>query len=180
MSLDEEDHQTRRRHRGVVVIRGLLTQSCPTLRDPMACSPPGSSVHEILQARILEWVAIFSSKESSRHRDRIHVSCVSCGVFTTEPSGNNQVPRGVTCILWLDAHRPQHTSAHPPPFSSHSFHTPSRLRPQHHGREAGSRPSSALCWTVEAQCVGDLPSITQASGSQGSQPPSGSSPWPSS
>ena len=36
-------------------------QSCPTLRDPMDCSPPGSSVHGILQARILEWVAISSS-----------------------------------------------------------------------------------------------------------------------
>ena len=36
----------------------LLTQSCPTLRNPMDCSPPGSSVHGILQARILEWVAI--------------------------------------------------------------------------------------------------------------------------
>ena len=34
-----------------------LLQSCPTLRDPMHCSPPGSSVHGILQARILEWVA---------------------------------------------------------------------------------------------------------------------------
>ena len=35
----------------------LVTQSCPTLWDPMDCSPPGSSVHGILQARILEWVA---------------------------------------------------------------------------------------------------------------------------
>ena len=34
----------------------LITQSCPTLWDPMACSPPGSSVHGILQARGLEWV----------------------------------------------------------------------------------------------------------------------------
>ena len=33
-------------------------QSCPTLRDPMDCSPPGSSVHGIFQARVLEWVAI--------------------------------------------------------------------------------------------------------------------------
>ena len=40
-------------------------QSCPTLCDPMDCSPPGSSVHEILQLRILEWVAIFSSRRSS-------------------------------------------------------------------------------------------------------------------
>ena len=35
-----------------------VAQSCPTLCDPMDCSPPGSSVHGIFQARILEWVAI--------------------------------------------------------------------------------------------------------------------------
>ena len=40
-------------------------QSCPTLCDPMDCSPPGSSVHGILQARILEWVAMPSSRGSS-------------------------------------------------------------------------------------------------------------------
>ena len=39
-----------------------LLQSCPTLCDPMDFSPPGSSVHEFLQARILEWVAISSSR----------------------------------------------------------------------------------------------------------------------
>ena len=39
-----------------------LLQSCPTLYDPMDCSPPGSSVQGILQARVLEWVAIASSK----------------------------------------------------------------------------------------------------------------------
>ena len=38
----------------------LVTQSCPTLWDPMDCSPPGFSVHGILQVRILEWVAILS------------------------------------------------------------------------------------------------------------------------
>ena len=35
-----------------------VAQSCLTLRDPMVCSPPGSSIHEIFQARVLEWVAI--------------------------------------------------------------------------------------------------------------------------
>jgi len=40
----------------------LVTQSCPTLCDPMDCSPPGSSVHGILQARTLEWVAILFSR----------------------------------------------------------------------------------------------------------------------
>ena len=41
----------------------LATQLCPTLWDPVNCSPPGSSVHGILQARILEWVAIPFSRE---------------------------------------------------------------------------------------------------------------------
>ena len=41
--------------------RAKLLQSCPTLRDPMDGSPPGSSVHRILQARILEWVAIWAA-----------------------------------------------------------------------------------------------------------------------
>ena len=42
-----------------------VAQSCPTLCDPIDCSPPGSSVHGILQARILEWVAISFSRGSS-------------------------------------------------------------------------------------------------------------------
>ena len=42
----------------VIMFVFLSTQSCPTLCDPMDCSPPGSSIHEISQARILEWVAI--------------------------------------------------------------------------------------------------------------------------
>ena len=44
----------------------------------MDCSLPGSSVHGIFQTRILEWFAIFSSRGSSRPRDRAHLSCVSC------------------------------------------------------------------------------------------------------
>ena len=61
-----------------VCVRAGITQSCLTLCDPADCSPPGSSVHRILQARILEWVAISFSRGSSRPRDRTHVSCVSC------------------------------------------------------------------------------------------------------
>ena len=52
-----------------------VAQSRPTLCDPMDYSPPGSSVHGILQARILEWVAIFFSRVSSQPRDRTQVSC---------------------------------------------------------------------------------------------------------
>ena len=56
----------------------LVAQLCLTLCHPMDCSPPGFSVQEILQARILEWVAISSSGVSSWPRNRTHVSCVSC------------------------------------------------------------------------------------------------------
>ena len=51
-----------------------VAQSCPTLRGPMDCGPPGSSVHEISQARILELDAISFSRGSSQPRDR---TCVS-------------------------------------------------------------------------------------------------------
>ena len=52
----------------------LVIQSCLTFHDPMDCSPPGSSVHGSLQARILEWVAIPFSRESSWPRDG---TCIS-------------------------------------------------------------------------------------------------------
>ena len=55
----------------------LMPQTCPTLCDPMGCSPPGSSVHGIFQAVILEWVAISSSRASSWPRDQTHISCIS-------------------------------------------------------------------------------------------------------
>ena len=53
-----------------------VTQSCLTLCDPVDCSLPGSSVHGILQARILEWVAISFSRGSSQPRDQAWVSCI--------------------------------------------------------------------------------------------------------
>ena len=57
-------------------------QLCPTLCDPMDCSPPGPSVHRILQARILEWVAISFSRWSSWPRDGTWVSCIAGRLFT--------------------------------------------------------------------------------------------------
>ena len=48
-----------------VCVHAKLLQSCLTLCDPTECSLPGSSVHEVLQARILEWVAMPSSRASS-------------------------------------------------------------------------------------------------------------------
>ena len=60
----------------------LVTQSCPTLCDPMDCSPPGSSVHGILQARLLEWLTIPFSRESSQSRDWTQVPCIEGRFFT--------------------------------------------------------------------------------------------------
>ena len=54
----------------------MLTQWCPALCNSMNCSPSGSSVHRIFQARILEWVAISSSSGSFQPRDQIHISCI--------------------------------------------------------------------------------------------------------
>ena len=60
----------------------LAAKLCRTLFDPMDCSPPGSSVHGILQARILNWVAIPFSRGSSWSRDQTHVSCIAGRFFT--------------------------------------------------------------------------------------------------
>ena len=54
----------------------LITQSCPTLCNPMDSNLSGSSVHGILQARVLEWVAIPFSRGSSQPRDHTQVSCI--------------------------------------------------------------------------------------------------------
>ena len=64
-----------------------VAQSCPTLCDPMDCSLPGSSVHGIFQARILEWVAISFSRGTSWPRDRTRVSCIVGRYLPSEPQG---------------------------------------------------------------------------------------------
>ena len=60
----------------------LVTQPCLTLGDPMDCRPPGSSVHGISQARILEWVAMPSSRGSSQPRDQNQNLCIVGRFFT--------------------------------------------------------------------------------------------------
>ena len=61
--------------------RSEVVRSCQTLCDPMNCSLPGSSVHGIYQARILEWVAICFSREFSQLREWTWVSCIAGGSF---------------------------------------------------------------------------------------------------
>ena len=73
-------------------VKALVSQLCPTLCDPMDCSPPGSSVHEILQASILEWVAIPFSRGSSQPRGRTWVSCIAGRFFTVWAPREARVP----------------------------------------------------------------------------------------
>ena len=72
-------------HIHIYGVDGLDAKSCLTLWDPVDCSPPGSSLHWIFQARILEWVAIPYSTGSSWPRDWTRVSCLAGGFFITEP-----------------------------------------------------------------------------------------------
>ena len=76
--------------KGYLSIHPSCAHLCPTLCDSMDYSPPGFSIHGISQARILEWVAISSSRGSSWPRDQTHVSCVSYiagNSLLLEPSG---------------------------------------------------------------------------------------------
>ena len=64
-----------------------VAQSCLTFCNCMYCSLPGSSVHGVFQARILEWVTIPFSRGSSQPRDRTLVSCIAADFLRSEPSG---------------------------------------------------------------------------------------------
>ena len=63
-------------------VKVLVAQSCLALFDPVDCTPPGSSVRGIFQARILEWVAILFSRGSSQPRNRTWVFCTAGRLFT--------------------------------------------------------------------------------------------------
>ena len=84
-------------------VKVLVTQSCLTFCDSMHCSPPASSVHGILPARMLEWVAIPFSRGSSWPSDRTQVSCTADIFFTVWATRVKQ-QHDITCILgklWL-------------------------------------------------------------------------------
>ena len=74
----------------------IVTQSCLTLCGHIDCSPPGSSVHGIFQARILEWVAIFCSRGSSQIRTEpasLVFPALVGGFFTSAPPGKPTIER---------------------------------------------------------------------------------------
>ena len=72
---------------GRVVVAAWPLGSIHLFCNPMDYNPPGSSVHGILQARILEWVAVPFSRGSSRPRDQTQLSCIAGRLFTMEPLG---------------------------------------------------------------------------------------------
>ena len=74
-------------HTYIETVKVLVSHLCPALCNTMICSLPSSSVHGILQASILEWIAIPLSRESSLPRHRIWVFCIAGGFFTVCPPG---------------------------------------------------------------------------------------------
>ena len=84
---------------GILIACVCLGAQCPALCDPMDCSPPGFSVMGILQARILEWVVMPSSRASSQSRDRTQFSHVVGGFFTIWATRNNDLRILLTCKL---------------------------------------------------------------------------------
>ena len=74
-----------------------VAQSCPTLCDPTDCSLPGSSVHGIFQARILEWVAISFSRRSSQPRDWTQVSRIVGRCFLVP--GEDMEKKDALCLI---------------------------------------------------------------------------------
>ena len=98
-----------------VKLKELVPQSYLTLGEPTVCSPPGSSVQGILQARILEWVANPFSRRSSRLRDQTQVSLIvgsfftiwatretpSVSVMSFKAKGSNPGSHAVVCVSVL-------------------------------------------------------------------------------
>ena len=76
-----------------------VTQSCPTVCDPMECSLPGSSVHGIFQSIVLEWIAISFSRGSSWPRDWTWVSCIIETLYRLSHQGSPDDPRDVDNLI---------------------------------------------------------------------------------
>ena len=80
----------------------LVAQLCPTFCNPTYCSPPGFSVHGVLQARILEWIAIHFSRGTSQPRDWTLVSCIAGKFFTVWAPGTTGEIRVLFLCMMLE------------------------------------------------------------------------------
>ena len=109
-----------------IIVKVLVTQSCPTLCSPVDCSPSGSSVHGIVQARILDWVAM------SLSGDRTQVSCLAGRFFSSEPPGKPLVLITMQSSVKLAGVKPwkHHIQVKAAPLSSENDPTPERPREQ--------------------------------------------------
>ena len=116
-------------------VKVIVSQSCSTLADPMDCRPPGSSVQEILQAGIQEWVAIPFSRGSSGPRGRTQVSHITGRFFTARAT------RGATPNLSESSQNPTPLSWALIPVSS--LDGGSRCTFQHLLQRSRSSPLSA-------------------------------------
>ena len=135
----------------------LITQLCLTLCDTMDCSLPGSSVHRILQARILQFIAIPFSSRSSQTRDRTWVSCIAGRFFTIRATREALIVRleeemlkgysvldGLCrdCALLFPAH--QHPQEHPEPGPATPTHWAASARPPSAGTDSGPGATSLV------------------------------------
>ena len=110
-------HQGSQQHAAAATAAKSL-QSCPTLCDLTDCSPPGSSVHGILQARILEWVAMSSSRGSSRPRytGSAQLMCLGWMNEVLSQLRGTSIPLvcPILCPLYLVMASPSLRELHPP------------------------------------------------------------------
>ena len=108
-------------------VRIKSLQLCPTLCDPMDCSPPGSSAHGILQGRILERVAMLSSRRSSQPRERTLSSALTGGFFykikSLKKKKTSTQQCSHDCMLYIHTHYHNHI---PSGFSKCSYRHYSR------------------------------------------------------
>ena len=129
-----------------------VAQLCPTLCDPVDCSLPGSSVHGIFQAIVLEWIAIFFSRGSPQPRDRTRVSRIVDRRFTVHHQGSHKDiqystrQRNLTGrfleLLFLDG------TENPPAVSLVNPPIPTFFQPQKQIWSLGLHFSSLNYWTM--------------------------------
>ena len=93
------------------IVKVLIAQSCPTLCNPKDCSPPDSSVHGILQAKILQWVVIPFFRGSSGPRDQ---TWVSLSLFFFYQLEANHLTILQWPLTWIHMHSPSRSPLPPP------------------------------------------------------------------
>ena len=92
-------------------LHAQVPQLCLTLCDPVDSTLPGSSVHEIPQARTLEWVVMFSSSRSSQPRDQTCIFCIANRLLTTQPLGKPESEPGTSKKYFQKSYNGKENSA---------------------------------------------------------------------